>query len=648
MKKYYNLRIFIYGENALDDINYLFKDYDKEFKIDKKHNNKIYITKDLERNWEYYIIPGEYNRDKNKIIEDYLKQNYEIQKKNSIKLFDDYKNFLDKYWRDCDYNQLNEKISEFLVQYTNFYDVLIIITNKLLDTNSRIIFKYFQGLYKYQNESPFMLFLTKKDNSPKVVDLLKLINNEYFDKRNVFAYKFPTNDLEIEEIKKFCIDCMNYYHEAGNCENNFQTHNFNILIIGQAGVGKSAFINQFLNKKMAKEGEGLLTTHKITSYLHPNYPIKIIDTPGIETFNSVLYMHKLIEEFETKTKDPKKRIDLILYFNNLKERSLISMEIDLIKYLLEKNKKIIFVLCDHGLYTQKQIERLTDIFKVSLKTITEPLSDNKKLDINEILQNIIPISLRQFINKVEIEDDDDYDEEVFENMKIKQCYGMDKLFKRIHEMFEKQKISISEINNSLHNYNLKEYIQKCELLEHFQKIEDDYINKIIESVRLINSYSKKGLFKIFFKEKKRKELVEQLISINSDKYIDTENFYYEIESLIDEIENKDGILVEFIISVSHLRDIADTSGTDFPESCDDHTNLIGYLCLKKFEKEYGQYDLNTRKYIKELAEQLNKAIDGFLEITKEWENTYKSLKEYKSNKEWVNKFFILNFSKYLK
>ena len=167
---------------------------------------------------------------------------------------EEYNNLIDKYWRNSDYNQLNEKISELLIQYTKFYDVLIIIANKLLDTNSRIIFKYFQGINKAKNESPFMLFLTKKDNSPKVIDLLRLINNEFYDKRNVFASKFPTNELEIEEINKFFINCMNYYHELGNCENNFQTHSFNILILGPAGTGKSSFINQFIKEKVAKEG----------------------------------------------------------------------------------------------------------------------------------------------------------------------------------------------------------------------------------------------------------------------------------------------------------------------------------------------------------------------------------------------------------
>lgn len=51
--------------------------------------------------------------------------------------------------------------------------------------------------------------------------------------------------------------CINYYHGIGTFKLNM-SHSFNILICGPAGVGKSSFINQFLQEKQAKEGEGYL------------------------------------------------------------------------------------------------------------------------------------------------------------------------------------------------------------------------------------------------------------------------------------------------------------------------------------------------------------------------------------------------------
>ena len=640
MKKYYNLRIFIYGENALDDIKYLFKNYEKEFKIDTRYKIKIYITKDKEKMWEYYMIPGEFNNEKNIIIEDCLRQNYENE--NKIKMNEEYNNLIDKYYRDSDYNQLNEKISELLAKYTKFYDVLIIIANKLLDTNSRIIFKYFQGLNKNKSKSPFMLFLTKKDNSPKVLDLFELIDNEFYDKRNVYAYKFPTNDIEIELINKFCINCMNYYHELGNCDNNFENHTFNILTLGQAGTGKSTFINQFIKEKVAKEGEGILSTHKITSYLHPNYPIKIIDTPGFENLNSVLNIYKLLNEFETKTKEPKKRIDLILYFINMNERCFLSIEIELVKFLIIRKKKIIFVLNKIRIYSQREVRRLTEIFKESLIKIAKSMPEYKYMYIDNITDNIITIKLKQDTFQEETEEEDKEKEHII----IKQCDGMDKLFKRIHEMFEKHKISIIELEKNIDNYKLIDFVKKYELLEHFRRVEDEYIYIIINSARLILSYGKTSLFGLFFKENKRKELLEQLISMNSDKYKDTDSLYNKIEDQINQIKNKDEVVNDFFNSLLNLRKYFDTSEIDFEAFYNNHTILIGYFCLKEFEKEYGQYDIKTTEYLKELGGKLNVAIDGFFEISKEWENIYKSLKEHKSNEEWLNKYFIVKIPKY--
>lgn len=91
--------------------------------------------------------------------------------------------------------------------------------------------------------------------------------------------------------------CINYYHEIGTFKLNM-CHSFNILICGPAGVGKISFINQFLQEKQAKEGEGLSVTHEITKYIHSKYPITIFDTPGFERYDTVKMVRYTIEEFE--------------------------------------------------------------------------------------------------------------------------------------------------------------------------------------------------------------------------------------------------------------------------------------------------------------------------------------------------------------
>ena len=73
------------------------------------------------------------------------------------------------------------------------------------------------------------------------------------------------------------------------------------MICGQARVGNSCFLNQFLQEKVDKES--LSVTHEITNYIHPKYPIRIFDTPGFEDDNTVKMVKRTVEKFEVDMKD---------------------------------------------------------------------------------------------------------------------------------------------------------------------------------------------------------------------------------------------------------------------------------------------------------------------------------------------------------
>ena len=433
---------------------------------------------------------------------------------------------------------------------------------------------------------------------------------------------------------------MNYYHEIGNIGIINRNQTFNILICGPAGVGKSSFINQFLQEKIAKEGEGLAVTHEITSYFHPIYPIRIFDTPGFEDDHTVQMVQKTIEKFEQDIKDSKNHFDLILYFNQLKERTLLSSEIFLLRHLISQRKKMIIVLNDHGKNNPKERKRLTSIFQDSLKQVINPMKLFESS--NEILNNIIVVNLRQ-----SVEEEDDSEEEEKINIKIKQTYGMDLIFKKIYEMFEKHKISISEIEIAKDVREMQERIKKYDLLSNIQKIEDIYINIKIDSSKLILSYSKFDWFIIFFRDKRRKELLQEINKMNKgDEISNINDFYDQIKKEIQLNENKSAFIKEFFSSIERFRGVFATNGFDFNAYFyNEYTLLVGYTLLKKFEKEYGQYDEKSKHFLRELCSSLNQAIDGFLELSKDWENTYKALKAHKSDKIWINKYFIVEIPK---
>lgn len=109
----------------------------------------------------------------------------------------------------------------------------------------------------------------------------------------IFKIKYPKNDEEFGKINTFFIKCRNYYYQSHNLDNNSKINTFNILVCWTVSFGKSTFIGQFMQDKITKEGKGLSVTYNIRNYLHPKYPIKIIDTPGFENYNKVQITKKI-------------------------------------------------------------------------------------------------------------------------------------------------------------------------------------------------------------------------------------------------------------------------------------------------------------------------------------------------------------------
>lgn len=70
------------------------------------------------------------------------------------------------------------------------------------DKISQTIFKDIQNYSRRISKIPFVIFLTYKENNPDIEQYWKLITNKYFDRRNIFAYKFPSLPEEKDVIYK--------------------------------------------------------------------------------------------------------------------------------------------------------------------------------------------------------------------------------------------------------------------------------------------------------------------------------------------------------------------------------------------------------------------------------------------------------------
>lgn len=177
-------------------------------------------------------------------------------------------------------------------------------------------------------------------------------------------------------------------------------------------------------------------THKIAKYYHPKYPISIFDTPGIENTNTIIYLKNAINQLDNDIKQNKNNIDLIIYYTKLNQRSFLQLEIEFIKDLLSKDKKIIFVFNAFGA-SKKYAYKLISYAKDSLNQIMNDIKLRNN-QILEILDNIILLNQKQSIEEDEEEN----------KLIIKQCYGMDSLFIKIYQIFLSQKICITELDKS--------------------------------------------------------------------------------------------------------------------------------------------------------------------------------------------------------
>jgi GTP-binding protein EngB required for normal cell division len=509
----------------------------------------------------------------------------------------------------------------------DFYDIIIVTVDELLDKSSQMFFKHFEKFSEQKSMQPFILFLTKKEENPDITKLYQFITNEYLDKRTLYALKYPelNNEEETKLILEQICKFRNYFHEEGDSYETFNDelssdYKFNILLCGRAGTGKSTFINKFLENKKAKEGEGLSVTHKIISYSSSKYPINISDTPGFEDENTVKNVIKLLDDYNTKLIDARKKINLIIYFFPYSDRSVLNIEYELLQKLNKYNSEIIFVInFVKDPIEKRHYKRIYQIYYDSLE----------KLFPKDFKIKIYPINLYSQI------DDDDSDE-----VKIIKEIGLDELYKGIYEDFSKSIIELEDIKKIKSVESLFDLLGNNKLFNHFKAINDIFISLRSELSNLILSYGRLNRLSIFNKEKNMKKMAD-LIYIRCigkkcekiEEYLNQLSLEEKVEEKFDEFNKNLDILRSYKKSIHSMY---------FYKAIHDHKTLaLGYLCLNDLEKLFEtnpnifvENDKINSDLIINLCTSMEKAIKGFDSLSKKYKQYYEE--EDNSNKNKIN------------
>ena len=120
----------------------------------------------------------------------------------------------------------------------------------------------------------------------------------------------------------------------------------------------------------------------------------------------------------------------------------------------------------------------------------------------------------------------------------------------------------------------------------------------------------------------------------------------DLKDELNKLKNKKEEVANFFSGIEKFKNSFKTDGFNFNAYFyNEKTLLIGYLYLKQFKSELGEYDDIFKNFILELSMAFNESIEGFKKLENDWKKVYESLKDHESNQEWVNQFFFVDIPK---
>jgi nitrogen regulatory protein PII len=334
----------------------------------------------------------------------------------------------------------------------------------------------------------------------------------------------------------------------------------------------------------------------------------------------------------------KDHIDCILYLiKSSNDRIFMEMEIKLIeKLLLFDDIEIIFVSNTFGKEEESdEYYKNKEIIEDCLETIMKRLK-LKEEKIDKIIDSIVYVNLvKKMKNTTEVECN---------------LYGIDKLLSTMYELMSKKKIDEAEITKIKNSGDLKvliEEIQKYPLLKMFKNRGDFKVKNRIELSKYILSCAKGDFWKDFFiiglftLNSRRKDMIKKISEKYGEKFDNVDDKLEEITKKI--YKDSDNIIQNFFETMKPYKSIFEVSGFDFnPYFYNTQTIAIGNYLLNQYEEKSFLFDKNAFKTILDLSIGINNGIEGLNQLSNEWEIIMEDIKEGKSDKEWVRRFFNLD------
>ena len=418
----------------------------------------------------------------------------------------------------------------------------------------------------------------KNNNEIKISDINKYMELIYYKDNDYSQIENKIKDLycyfnNISDEYSIINEIINPTDEI----NQNKSHNYkamiNILVVGRAGGGKSTLINLLLNERKAREGIGESITKLYSKYIHSKYPISFIDTPGFETNKDFTKMIYYLEQSKNFFFEGKNKIHLALYIiNSSNERSFISEEINLIKYIVEEMKLPLFFIC-----TRSKNESYASDFKEVIKV--------------NILQNFgQKTSLVNHIYCCHLLNEKDG---------IYKRFGINNILKEIEEYFKDYK-TIFNINDP----------------KSFEKYLNELSTKIIKNYKILifqeEKKKKNKKNKLFTSNKKIRDLLLKHLASeldgnpiefeNNEIELDNENIGYNWSCNIGtEIDNFD--IKEELIKDGNLKKIIKK------------TEEIGICAKYEYLKDIKKRGYH--KFLEEIISDYEKAISSFSKISED-------------------------------